>query len=49
MRKGWIALVGLLALGSVSASEIAWMDYKTALSKAQKEKKKILVDFYSPT
>lgn len=51
MLKGLLAVLGLSLVTSASlAGEVEWVtDYGQALERAQKENKKLLVDFYSPT
>ena len=51
MFKSSLIVLGCVAfLGASQAAEVKWVtDYGQALAKAQKEKKKVLIDFYSPT
>lgn len=51
MLKRSLVVLGLFLLGGASqAAEVEWVtDYSQALQKAQKEKKRLLIDFYSPT
>ncbi len=51
MTKKVLALTGFLLLGGASwGAEVEWvMDLNSAMQQAQKEHKKLLVDFYSPT
>lgn len=51
MSKKALALTGFLLLaGSGWGAEVEWVkDLNSAMQQAQKENKKLLIDFFSPT
>lgn len=51
MLKRLLAVLLLVVFGStVWSAEVEWVkDLNLAVEKAQKENKKLLIDFYSPT
>ena len=51
MFKRLAATLGVFLIsGAVGAGELAWVkDYDSAVEQAQKDNKRLLIDFYSPT
>ncbi len=50
LKKLLFALVLVVIGGAVWAAEVEWVkDFDLAMEKAQKENKKLLIDFFSPT
>lgn len=52
MHKRLLSAIGLFFLfgATQAAEEVAWVtNYSQALEQAQREKKRLLIDFFSPT